>query len=122
MMLFSVNGWRLLCSLFFILISFSCSSQKNHHLKLDDVLRSVSRCYPKIKIARLEINKTQGEYITALGKFDPSLSLNSASQPVGGYINNYGDTELNIPTFYNGIKLFGGYRNGQGNWPIYYQN
>lgn len=122
MMFFALNGWRFLCLLFFILTSFSCFSQQNHHLKLDDVLRSVSRCYPQIKIARLEINKTQGEYITALGKFDPSLSLNSASQPVGGYINNYGDSELNIPTFYNGVKLFGGYRNGQGNWPIYYQN
>lgn len=122
MMFFVVNGWRLLCPLFFILISFNCFSQQHHHLKLEDVLRSVSRCYPQIKIARLEINKTLGEYITALGKFDPSLTLNSASQPVGGYINNYGDTELNIPTFYNGVKLFGGYRNGQGDWPIYYQN
>lgn len=122
MMFFAVNRERLLYILFFILISFSCFAQQNHHLKLDDVLRSVSRCYPQIKIARLEINKTQGDYITALGKFDPSLSLNSASQPVGGYINNYGDSEINIPTFYNGVKLFGGYRNGQGNWPVYYQN
>lgn len=121
MKFFVVNGWRLLGLLLFVLMSSSCFSHQ-HHLKLDDVLRSVSRCYPQIKIARLEINKTQGEYITALGKFDPSLSLNSASQPAGGYINNYGDTELNIPTFYNGVKLFGGYRNGQGNWPIYYQN
>ena len=122
MIFFAVNGWRLCCSLFFILISFSSFSQEKNNLTLDDVLRSVSRCYPQIKIARLEINKTQGEYITALGKFDPSLILNTASQPVGGYINNYGETELNIPTFYNGVKLFGGYRNGQGNWPIYYQN
>lgn len=122
MMFMVANVWKLLSSFFFILISFSCFSQQNSHLKLDDVLRSVSRCYPQIKIARLEVNKTHGQYITALGQFDPSLSLNSASQPVGGYINNYGDTELNIPTFYNGVKLFGGYRNGQGNWPIYYQN
>jgi len=122
MMLIAVIGRQLLCSLFFMLISFSCFSQQNHYLKLDDVLRSVNRCYPQIKIARLEINKTHGEYITALGKFDPSLKLNSASQPVGGYINNYGDTELDIPTLYNGVKLFGGYRNGGGDWPIYYQN
>jgi outer membrane protein TolC len=122
MMVSSLDKWKLFCSFFFIFISSHCFSRQNHHLKLDDVLRSVSRCYPQIKIAHLEINKTHGEYITALGKFDPSLGFNSASQPVGGYINNYGDTELNIPTFYNGVKLFGGYRNGQGNWPIYYQN
>jgi outer membrane protein TolC len=103
-------------------MSSACFSQQVNYLKLDDVLRSVNHCYPKIKITRLEINKAQGEYISALGKFDPSLSLDSASQPIGGYINNYGDTELNIPTYYNGVKLFGGYRNGQGNWPIYDQN
>ena len=105
-----------------IFIPLSCFAQKKNYLEIEDVLRSVSRCYPKIKIADLEINKSKGEYITALGKFDPSLNLDTASQPVGGYINNYGDTELDIPTLYNGVKFFGGYRNGQGNWPIYYQN
>ena len=121
MMFFAVKRGCFFWS-FFMLMSFSCFSQKTQPLTLEAVLLSVSRCYPQIKIARLEINKTHGEYMSALGKFDPSLRLNSASQPVGGYINNYGDTELNIPTFYNGVKLFGGYRNGQGNWPIYYQN
>lgn len=120
--LFSPNRWKPLFRLSLVFVSFSCFSHEENYLKLENVLQSVSRCYPQIKIARLEINKTQGEYITALGKFDPSLSLDSASQPVGGYINNYGNTELNIPTLYNGVKLFGGYRNGQGNWPIYYQN
>jgi outer membrane protein TolC len=119
---FSGNRWKLFFGLSLILTALSCFSRGGNYLKLEDVLQSVSRCYPRIKIARLEINKTQGEYITALGKFDPSLTLNSASQPVGGYINNYGDTELNIPTLYNGVKLFGGYRNGRGDWPIYYQN
>lgn len=120
--IFLHNKWKSLLGLSLMLSSLSCFSQEAVYLKLEDVLQSVSRCYPSIKIARLEINKTHGEYITALGKFDPSLTLNSASQPVGGYINGYGDTELNIPTLYNGVKLFGGYRNGQGNWPIYYQN
>ena len=125
MMIFSFlggNRWQLFFGLSLTLMSLCCFAREANYLKLEDVLQSVNRCYPQIKIARLEINKTQGEYISALGKFDPSLTLNSASQPVGGYINNYGDTELNIPTLYNGVKLYGGYRNGQGNWPIYYQN
>lgn len=125
MMFFSFfwgNRSKLIFGLSLILASLSCFSQEGHYLKLEDVLQSVSRCYPRIKIARLEINKSKGEYITALGQFDPSLTLNSGSQPIGGYINNYGNTELNIPTLYNGVKFFGGYRNGQGNWPIYYQN
>jgi len=73
-------------------------------------------------MARLEIMKAEGTYVSALGKFDPSLDASTRSQPVGGYINNYGDTQFNVPTLYNGVKLMAGYRNGNGNWPIYYQN
>ncbi len=121
-MFFTPNGWKLIASLFFFLMASSCFSQHKNPLKIEDILRSVSRCYPQIKIARLEVNKTKGEYLSALGKFDPSLALKTASLPVGGYISNLGETEINIPTYYNGVKLFGGYRNGQGDWPIYYQN
>ncbi|WP_412754133.1 TolC family protein [Legionella londiniensis] len=107
------------CSLFF---AGNCFSHQSSCLNLEDVLTSVNSYYPQIKIAFLKINKAQGDYITALGQFDPSLSALARSQPIGGYINNYGDTELNIPTLYNGLKFFAGYRNGQGDWPIYYQN
>lgn len=91
-------------------------------LRLQDVLESVERSYPQIKVAQLEIAKATGGFVRASGKFDPSLDANTRSQPLGGYINNYGDTQLNVPTLYNGVKLFAGYRNGQGDWPIYYQN
>ena len=114
--------WRLLRGFFCVLYALPCFSQVNATLTLMDVLHSVRLHYPQIKIAHLEINKTHGEYIRSLGKFDPSFNFNTASQPVGGYINNYGNTEINLPTFYNGVKFFGGYRNGNGNWPIYYQN
>lgn len=109
-----------------IIILFSvitnCFSQQSDDLLLEDVLISVNCYYPQIKIAFLKINKAQGDYINAVGRFDPSLNALTRSQPIGGYINNYGDAELNIPTLYNGLKLFAGYRNGQGDWPIYYQN
>jgi outer membrane protein TolC len=103
-------------------LSAVCVASEQNKLSLDKVLHSVTRYYPKIRIARLEITKAQGAHLSALGKFDPSLDATTRSQPVGGYINNYGDTQLNVPTFYNGVKLFAGYRNGNGNWPIYYQN
>lgn len=91
-------------------------------LSLDEVLQRVDRFYPQVRIARLEVTKAQGRHITAQGKFDPNLDASTRSQPFGGYVNNYGDTQLNLPTLYNGVKLFAGYRNGQGDWPIYYQN
>ncbi|MDP3561788.1 MAG: TolC family protein [Legionellaceae bacterium] len=118
---FSQNN--LWISIFLCFLSLnSIAAKPQQYLKLQDVLFSVTHCYPQIKIARLEINKAHGEYISAIGKFDPSINLDTRSQPIGGYISNYGDTEFDVPTLYNGVKLFAGYRNGRGDWPIYYQN
>lgn len=91
-------------------------------LSMIHVLHSIDKHYPQVKIACLEIAKTGGVLINAQGKFDPALEATTRSQPFGGYINNYGDTQITLPTLYNGVKLFAGYRNGRGNWPIYYQN
>lgn len=91
-------------------------------LTLDEVLASVSHSYPQVKIARLEVSRAKGAYISAKGRFDPALEAETRSQPMGGYINNYGDTQITIPTLYNGLKWHAGYRNGEGDWPIYYQN
>ncbi|RUR24280.1 TolC family protein [Legionella qingyii] len=113
---------QLILGFCYLLLSTVCIANEPHKLTLDKVLQSVTLYYPKIKIARLEITKAQGAHLSALGTFDPSLDASSRSQPAGGYINNYGDTQLTVPTFYNGVKLFAGYRNGNGNWPIYYQN
>ena len=98
------------------------ASQKIQKLSLIKVLQSIDTHYPQVKIARLEVIKASGTFVNAKGQFDPSLEVSTRSQPAGGYINNYGDTQLTIPTLYNGVKLFAGYRNGEGNWPIYYQN
>lgn len=91
-------------------------------LRLQDVLQSVDAHYPQVKIAHLEVIKAHGTLVNAKGAFDPALESSARSQPMGGYINNYTDTQLTLPTLYNGVKLFAGYRNGGGNWPIYYQN
>jgi outer membrane protein TolC len=98
------------------------ASEKTQKLSLMEVLQSIDTHYPQVKIARLEVIKASGAFVNAKGQFDPSLEASTRSQPAGGYINNYGDTQLTIPTLYNGVKLFAGYRNGDGNWPIYYQN
>lgn len=105
----------------------SAYSQHNPHpktqeLSLVKVLESINTHYPQVRIARLEVIKANGAFLNAKGQFDPSLEATSRSQPAGGYINNYGNTQLTVPTLYNGVKLFAGYRNGEGNWPIYYQN
>ncbi|MBN9230788.1 MAG: multidrug transporter [Legionella sp. 40-6] len=95
---------------------------KRPKLCLTQVLQSIDAHYPQVKIARLEIIKASGAFINAKGQFDPLLEAGTRSQPAGGYNNNYGETQLTVPTLYNGVKLFAGYRNGEGDWPIYYQN
>ncbi|STX81199.1 multidrug efflux protein, outer membrane component [Legionella busanensis] len=110
-------------SLFLLLTSLACFAKDNlRPLSIDTVLASVNHCYPQITIARLEVAKTQGHLISALGQFDPTLNINSRSQPFGGYVNGYINNEVIVPTLFNGLKLVGGYRIGRGDWPIYYQN
>lgn len=110
----------ILCALGGYLESYA--AEKPRPLQLIDVLQSIDAHYPQVKIAHLEIIKANGALLKAKGEFDPALESSNRSQPVGGYINNYTDTQLTLPTGYNGVKLFAGYRNGNGNWPIYYQN
>ncbi|WP_131782332.1 TolC family protein [Legionella gresilensis] len=114
---------RITCVIFSSLISITCLAQERiKPLDVNTLLTSVNRFYPQIIIARLEVAKAQGNFVNALGKFDPALKIYSRSQPFGGYVNGYVDNELVVPTLVNGIKLFGGYRLGRGDWPIYYQN
>lgn len=119
----SIKNSLMLFGIAFLFIStHSGASKPIQELSLTKLLENIDHHYPQIKIARFEIEKASGAFINAKGKFDPSLEASSQSQPMGGYINNYGDTQFTIPTLYNGLKLFVGYRNGEGNWPIYYQN
>ncbi|MFY7697309.1 MAG: TolC family protein [Legionella sp.] len=98
------------------------AEHKETALTLNKFLEKVERYYPQIKIAQIEIAKANGALLEAMGKFDPTINAIINSQPIGGYINNYGEVEVSVPTLYNGLKLFANYRHGQGSWPLYYQN
>lgn len=117
------QGFILLAGLGILLSSHGTHASPNpQKLYLTDLLQRIDHHYPQVKIARLDIAKAHGAWIKAKGQFDPELEASTRSQPAGGYINNYGDTQFTVPTLYNGIKLFAGYRNGEGDWPIYYKN
>lgn len=105
------------------LIAFSFVSNFAYgDLALRDVLRSVNRHYPEILAARQNVLKAHGELISAWGAFDPSLQSQSRNLPMGGYQSNALDTEISLPTLTQGLRLFAGYRIGQGDYPVYYQN
>lgn len=127
MSLFKINNpknyWKMLGILLLGLTSSLAFSKSNTSpLGLETLLKSVNQSYPKIIAARLQVAKARGDYLSALGEFDPSLKTNTRSQPEGGYINNYANNELSLPTMANGLRLFAGYRVGRGDYPIYYQN
>lgn len=92
------------------------------HLALNEVLASVNQHYPEILAARQNVVKAHGELMSAWGAFDPSLQSQSRNLPMGGYQSNSLDTEISLPTLTQGLRLFAGYRIGQGDYPVYYQN
>ncbi len=77
---------RLIVLCLLLILSFKCFPIPGKPLLLDAVLKSVDRSYPQIVIARLEIRKAEGDYVNALGKFDPSFDVNPRFQPVGGIL------------------------------------
>lgn len=89
-------------------------------LDLLSVLQSLDRSYPPLLATIQEISIADGAIQSAIGGFD--LSLNSAirNYPLGYYQRWYHEYYLEQPTTYHGMKFFGGYRWGQGQYPIYY--
>ena len=90
-------------------------------LQLDDVLASTKKHFPELKAAFYEVEKAQAAYLSAQGRFDPMLHVYNRSTPLGGYQNNYVNNEIIIPTLFNGLTLFTGYRLGQGDFQIWDQ-
>lgn len=113
---------------FIVLVCVLCigtntySDSSVHELTIEELLQSVNANYPQVIAARLQVVKSKGDYLSALGEFDPKIRSKLRQLPVGGYISKYNNNELDVPTLFNGLKLFGGYRVGVGDFPIYYQN
>lgn len=109
---------------FRLLIIFSCMwnyslCASSAPLQLQEIIQSVDRHYPLIKAAQQEILRAKADFLSAQGAFDPALNTNYDAEPVGGYGNSYIDNEFSVPTYYRGMRLFGGYRIGVGDFPIY---
>jgi outer membrane protein TolC len=103
-------------------MSLAETSRQPQTLHMEEVFHSIDHYFPQILIARQQVTQAKGQLLASYGKFDPQINATTRSLPFGGYVSNYIDTELNLPTYVNGLRIFGGYRNGVGDWPIYYQN
>lgn len=91
-------------------------------LQLNEILESVERHYPLVRMAIREQEKAQGDYLSSKGGFDPVLKSVYQNTPSGEYENRYFDTVIEQPTPLWGTKVYVGYRNGQGSFAPYDQN
>jgi len=83
------------------------------------VVDSVQRAYPLLRVASLEGEITDGDWIAARGAFDLNAKAYSLNQPQGFYQNYRHKITLTQPTFHGGYVL-GSYRLGDGFFPDWY--
>lgn len=88
-------------------------------LELDDVINSVIASYPLLRSAMYERNIAQGNLLAANGEFDLKLKADSLNMPLGFYENYRQAVGAEQPLF-GGGSIFGGYRIGTGDFPVYY--
>lgn len=88
-------------------------------LTLEEVLAALDDRNPAIGGAKQEFAAAKGEALAADGAFDPKWKTKAEWEAVGYYRNVIVDTSIEQPTRFRGVTLFGGYRIGQGKFPVY---
>lgn len=84
-------------------------------ISLEQVLSSVTTCYPEIEIAIGEIQSANGRALATQGAFDDVFSGHSISQPLGFYQTYQNGVGITKPLFWGG-ELKSTYRIGDGNF------
>ncbi|WP_158545466.1 TolC family protein [Bremerella cremea] len=88
-------------------------------LSMQDVIKAVEASYPLLSSAYLSREVAAGENVTAMGAFDLKLKGSSISRPEGFYEYYRQGVSMEQPLFSGGY-LYGGYRLGEGNFPVWY--
>lgn len=102
--------------IFYFILNFSASQASQ--ITYEEVMNEVLSNFPKIQIAKKEIEIATGEKFAADGNFDMNLQ-GSYIKNRGYYDTDYYQLQLIKPTSLLGLDLFSGYRIGTGNFPIY---
>jgi outer membrane protein TolC len=88
-------------------------------LLLDDVIAATLERHPALSAEKQERVSADADVLSAEGAFDPSIKGDALSYVTGGYSGNYGSTYVEQPLKFYGSKVTGGYRIGDGTFPIY---
>lgn len=88
-------------------------------LLLKEVLLSSNAHHPAIQEALAKQDEAAGNTQTARGAFDLRLDGDAKLRPSGYYDGNYAGARLVKPLAPLGAEIYGGYRQGRGDFPVY---
>ena len=87
-------------------------------LTLANLLASVDARYPSVVAALEKKSAAEGKALSARGAFDLKLKFKSRNDPLGFYETRVMEVLLEQPTPYRGARFFGGWRRGDGLFPL----
>jgi outer membrane protein TolC len=88
-------------------------------LRLDEVLDSVDAHYPLLAAARIGRDVAAGSLQAARGGFDTRIVAQGELNELGFYENRSGEARFEQNTRLWGMRFYGGYRIGRGDFPSY---
>lgn len=78
--------------------------------------------FPLLIAAAAEQQIANGKALAAQGAFDLQAKASTINQPLGFYQNYRSGAMLNQPLYDSGGYLYGGYRLGRGDFPVWYKD
>jgi cobalt-zinc-cadmium efflux system outer membrane protein len=100
-------------------LPYPLSFDVSRTLELQTVLESVARAFPLLLAAEQERAIAAGRRLSAEGAFDLNLRTRGVHQD-GTFSNDRFDLLAEQATPWHGLSVFGGYRFGFGEFPVYY--
>ncbi|MBK6848146.1 MAG: TolC family protein [Proteobacteria bacterium] len=90
-----------------------------HALTLAEVLEVVARQHPLIEASVQKLRQAEGKLVQAEGGFDTELVAEGGWLPHADYEHGVASVTLSQPTPFWGARLFGRWRIGRGDFPVY---
>lgn len=88
-------------------------------LSLNEVIESTLAHHPYLKGQLQERNAADADLLSAEGSFDPSIKGEGLNYMTGGYSGVQGGAYVDQPLKFYGSRVFAGYRQSGGTFPIY---
>lgn len=111
--------WALGTLLALLLTGASAMLAAQTPTRIESVLDSSLRHFPRILAAQADIDAARAEVLAAEGSFDPRIDGALRDRWSGYYSGDYLDLEFVQRLPFMNTRLFGGYELGEGSFPVY---